>query len=106
MLNNQASESKHASLVVIDGTIGVKGNAEFKVHIENRLRVEISGVGVGNVIAIEARITNSSLWTSLASFTGLTGGLVDISTYDFIRFNVTTASGTGTCISSGFISMF
>jgi hypothetical protein len=105
MLNNQGSESKHAGIVDLNATTGVKGE-EYKVFIENRVRFQCEGVGGTNVVACEGRIRGASLWTSLATCTGSASAVADCSTYDFIRFNVTTADGSGKCISSGFISMF
>ena len=107
MLNSQGAESKHAGIVALDGTVGVKGSV-YKVPIEGRVRFQCEGasVGVGNVVACEGSIVGSSLWTSLVTATGSTSAVADTSTYDLIRFNVTTASGTGNIISSGFIAMF
>ena len=107
MLNNQGSSSKFAATVALTNSTGVKGN-EFEVFIENRLRFQCEGasVGGGNIVACEGRIRNSTLWTSLATCTGVASATADISTYDYIRFNVTTASGAGNIIASGFISMF
>lgn len=105
MLNNQGSEAKHAGIVVLDNTLGVKG-PEFAVYIENRVRFQCEGVGVASVVACEGRIRGASTWVSLATATSTASAVADVSTYDFIRFNVTTIGGSGTCISSGFISMF
>jgi hypothetical protein len=105
MLNNKGTDSKHCSITDLNGTAGVK-TVEFPVFIEGRVRFQCEGVAVGNVIACEGRIRGATLWTSLATATGLASAVADTSTYDYIRFNVTTASGTGKCISSGFIAMF
>ena len=105
MLNNKGTESKHCSITALDGTVGVK-TMEFPVFIESRVRFQCEGVAVGNVIACEGKIRGASTWVSLATATGVASAVADTSTYDYIRFNVTTASGTGKCISSGFIAMF
>lgn len=107
MLNNQGSSSKFSAIVALPGTVGVKGD-EFEVFIENRVRFQSEGSSVGgsNVVACEGKIRGSSTWTSLATATGSASAVADVSTYDYIRFNVTTANGTGNIIASGFISMF
>jgi hypothetical protein len=106
MINNQGSESKHNATIALDGATGVK-SSEFPVFVESRVRFQCEGVGGTNVVACEGRIKGATLWTSLATCTGLASAVADVSTYDYIRFNVTTSDGSGGyCISSGFIAMF
>ncbi len=107
MLNNQGSGSKFGTTITLPGTTGIKGD-EYEVFIENKIRFQAEGasVGGGNIVACEGKIRGSSTWTSLGTVTGTASAVVDISTYDYIRFNVTTASGTGSIIASGFICMF
>jgi hypothetical protein len=105
MLNNQGSGSKHGSTITLDGTTGIKGS-EYEVFIESRVRFEALGVGGTNTVICQGRIRGSTLYTTLATATGLVSAVADVSTYDYIRFSVGVASGSGTIISSGFISMF
>ncbi len=74
--------------------------------MEMKARIEVNGVGVGNVVSVEAHILNSPVWNVLTTITGVsTGVVVDISVYDEIRFNVTTysASGEPQIIVAGFL---
>ncbi len=83
---------------------GVIGTYDALMEVE--MRIEVSGVGGGNVVSVEARISNSPIWDVLTTITGTSTGVTeDISTYDQVRFNVTTysASGTPQIIVSGFL---
>lgn len=106
MLNTSGTTAKHNTKVPLSNTItGIKGNLRFPVHIETKLRSIISGVGVTNVVLIQGTIEGSDDWTTITTVTGLSTGVVsDISTYDYIRYNVTVADGDGELISSAFLS--
>lgn len=86
-------------LPINTGTLRSNGLPDdyFSVHVETKVRVEFTGT---SVVIVEASITGSSIWTTLT----VTSGVVDVSTYDYIRFRVTTAGTPGTVIASGFIS--
>lgn len=103
MINSQGTFSKHASIVPLDGVSGVNG-PEFGVSSEVKVNVEISGVGGTNVILVQGRIQNSSTWTTLSTITGAVSAIVDTSSVDFIRFNNSVVNGTGSIVSSGFIT--
>lgn len=103
MINNQGTFSKHASIVPLNGALGVTG-PEFSVSSEVKVNVEISGVGGTNVVLVEGRIQNSSVWKTLSTITGAASAIVDTSSVDFIRFNNTVVDGLGTIVSSGFIT--
>jgi len=103
MLNSAGTEQKYNITVILDGTTGVKGAADGEpCFAETQLRVEPIGVGGPNSLLVQARIRNSSTWTTIATIAGTTSTVVDISTYDFVRYNVATASGTGEVIAAGF----
>lgn len=103
MINSQGTFSKHASIVSLNGVSGVIG-PEFGVSSEVKVNVEISGVGGTNVVLVQGRIQNSSTWTTLSTITGAVSAIVDTSSVDFIRFNNSVVNGTGTIVSSGFIT--
>jgi hypothetical protein len=104
MLNNQSAEAKFNCTVILDGTTGVKGLLEYGVFVESQARVDVIGVGGSNVLSVQARIRNTETWVSIKTITGAISDTVDISTYDYIRFNVTTANGIGSANASGFIT--
>jgi hypothetical protein len=104
MINSQGTFSKHGCVVVFDGIVGVKGASAYSVYAEVKVNVQISGVGPSNVVAIEGRIENSTVWRSLGTIIGANSAVIDTSSVDYIRFNVTTADSTGSLISSGFIT--
>jgi len=103
MLNNQGSESKYNVTIPLDGVAGIKNGSGLSCHAETQLRIEIVGVNPSNTIDIEGRIRNSPNWYVITTATGAITGTVDISTYDFIRYNVTTPDGSGVIYASGFI---
>jgi len=89
----------------LDGTTGVKGSATgYTVYGEINLRVAPQSVGGTNVIDIEGRLETEGSFVVIASITGTTADNVDISSFDYIRFNVTTADSTGEVIASGFFN--
>jgi len=106
MLNNAGSKAKHNCLLTLtNASTGVKGQDKFPVHIETKLRTIVKDVGVGNVVLIQGAIEGSEDWTTITTITGPSTGVVsDISTYDYVRYNVTTASGNGSLVSSAFLS--
>lgn len=104
MLNNTATEAKYNITVVFDGTAGVKGGVDGQsCFAETIMRLEIVGVGPANVISIQGKIRNSFNWYEITTATGAITGTIDISTYDFIRYVVTTADGVGELYASGYL---
>ena len=103
MINSQGTFSKHSSIVSLDGALGLVG-PEFSVSSEVKVSVEISGVGGTNVVLVQGRIQNSSVWTTLSTITGAVSTIVDTSSVDFIRFNNSVVDGIGSIVSSGFIT--
>ena len=100
LLNNTATEAKYNTTINILGVTGIAGSLTgLTCHAETSLRFEIIGVGPSNTIDIEGRIRNSPNWYALATATGSVTGTIDISTYDYIRYNVTNADGTGVLLS-------
>ena len=104
MINNKGAEAKYNISMVLDGTTGQKNGLNGQsCHVETVLRFEVTGVGVTNTIDVEVRLRNSPNWYVIATIPGAVSGTLDISTYDFIRFNVTTADGAGTMYASGYV---
>ena len=107
MINSSGSVAKFNRILNNPGTVGVLNTGTlrsdgqpddfFAVHAETRVRLELTG---SSTVVVEARIMNSSVWTTLT----VTSGLVDVSTYDYIRFRVSVAGTAGTVIASGFLS--
>jgi hypothetical protein len=73
-----------------------------KVFEEEVIRVIISGVGLTNVINLEVKLLDQTSWTVLEVLTGEVNKVIDISTWDQVRFNVTVLDGTGRLEVSGF----
>lgn len=103
-MNNQGADQKFNCVLDIPAATGVlatpTGQTDFPVFIESRVRVETSGTP--GTLIVEGRIQKSSNWTTIP----LTSGVGDISTFDYIRFNVTVAGTGGQLIASGFLSFF
>jgi hypothetical protein len=105
MANKQTHLQKFHKIIALDGNTGVKGESVgYLIYGETTLRVTPVSVGGSNVIDIEGRLEGETTWTTAGSVTGTTSGTMDISTYDYIRFNVTTSDGTGEVIVSGFFN--
>lgn len=105
MLNNQGASQKHNCKITIPASTGVKGQDKFPVHIETKLRTIVKSVGGGCTILVQGTIEGSDDWTTITTIVGPSTGVVsDISTYDYVRYNVSVAGGTGELISSGFLS--
>lgn len=105
MANKQTHAQKFHIKVTLDAGTGVKGETNgYRIYGETTLRVTPTGVGGTNVIDVEGRLESETTWTTAGSITGTTSGTVDISTYDYIRFNTTTADSTGEVIVSGFFN--
>lgn len=103
MINSSGTESKYGLLINLDGTTGIKDLPEGRsCFAETQMRVEIVGVGLTNVTFIQGRIHNSTSWDEIATITGQFNGVMDISTYDYIRYIILVADGIGEIISSGF----
>ena len=104
MINSTGTFSKHSSALILDGLLGVKGPDEFPVFSEVKLNVEVLLVGIANELTVQGRLQTSAIWRDLGVVIGPTTGIIDISSYDYIRFNVTTNDGVGVMSSSGFIT--
>ena len=104
MINNEGTGAKHGTIISPNGTTGVKGTSEYEIFAETRLRVETTGFGGTNILSIEARIRNSDNWNALSTLGSNTAKTIDISVYDYLRYNITTADGLGQIVSSGFIT--
>lgn len=103
MFNNSGTEAKHNITLPLNGSSGIKGSVDgSECYAETQVRVEIFGVGSTNVTYIQGRIRNSVNWYEIATITGGSNAVYDISTYDFIRYIVLVADGVGTLVSSGF----
>jgi len=104
LLNNRGVEAKYNVTFTLNGSTGiVDGYDGTSCAVETILRFEVVDVGPGNIIDVQARIRSSKNWYSIATITGAVTGTLDVSTYDFIRYVVTTASGTGYISASGYI---
>jgi hypothetical protein len=103
MFNNQGTEAKYNITVPLDGTAGVKGELDgLPVYAETSIRVEIFDVGPTNVTYIQGRLRNSPNWHEIATVTGESNAVYDVSTYDFVRYVILVADGVGTIVSAGF----
>lgn len=102
MLNSSGTESKHCASIALTGATGVIGSEEFPIFAETKLRVQLVSVGATNALQVQGRIKTSSVWTTLKTIVGATEDIIDISTYDFVRYSVSVADGTGMMYSSGF----
>lgn len=103
MFNNSGTEAKHGITLSLDGTAGVKGSSDgTECYAETQLRVDIFDVGPTNVVYIQGKIRNSPNWYEVATITGESNSVYDISSYDSVRYIVLIADGVGTLISSGF----
>lgn len=104
MLNNRGTEAKYNVSIVLDGATGIKGgDAGLSCFAETKLRFEVINVGGTSAIDVEGRLRNSPNWYIIATIPGAITGTLDISTYDYIRYRVTTASGNGLLVASGYI---
>lgn len=104
MINSQGTESKYGLKISIPNSTGIIGSTDGEsVFAETKIRLEIIDVGPTFVLDVEGQVKNSPNWYVITSITGAVTGTLDISTYDRIRYRVTTADGTGTLLSSGFI---
>jgi len=109
MANKQTHDQKFHRKYTLDGSTGVLGdqnsvNNGYNVYGETTLRVVPKSVGPTNVIDIQAKLESDADFTVIGTVTGTTADTFDISTYDYIQFNVTTADGTGEVIASGFFN--
>ena len=104
LLNNTATESKYNVTIPITAGIGVKGDVTgLPCFAETQVRMEITGVGPLCQIDIQGKIRNSKNWYSITTATGAILGTIDISTYDYIRYVVLVADGTGELNASGYM---
>lgn len=84
---------------------GVIGLDPYLIGLESQVKVVVEGVGVGNVISVQARILAQASFVTIGTITGANAGIsYQTDTYDEIRFNCTTysASGTPKLVVSGF----
>lgn len=73
---------------------GVIGQDEYKVEGENKLRVVTDFTSSG-VLTVQGRINQDDSWTSLGTLaSGGDNQEIEIATYDYVRFNFTTPSGS------------
>ena len=86
-------------------TTGVVGDAEYDIKGENNLRA-VSTFASSGTLTVQGRIEGSDTWDDLGTLaSGGDSDTFDISTYDFVRFNFTVASGSsGEIAASGFFS--
>ena len=103
MINSKGTESKYTVKIPIFGAGIVGDELGAPCHAETQIRYEVVGVGSTNQLVVEGRISNSPNWYSIYTIIGATTGVVDISTYDHLRYNVTVSDGTGGIYSSGFM---
>ena len=103
-INNKATEAKYNVNIPITAGNGVKGNIDgVSCFVETKMRIEVVGVGPTCTIDIEGKVRGSPNWYVITTSTGAITGTIDISTYDFIRYNVTNQDGTGFLYASGFV---
>lgn len=104
MLNNQGAESKYSANLQITGSIGAIGTEDgMACHAETQIKVEVSDVGVLNVILVRGKIRGSTKWTVITSITGIATAVIDVSLYDYVSYYNSVSSGTGSIVASGFI---
>lgn len=75
-------------------TVSLSCEKEIYISTETVLRAITENVGPTNEIEIQARILNQSTWQTIETLTGNENKLIDISTWDQIRYNVTTLDNT------------
>lgn len=73
--------------------LGILGLDQYRIQAESVLRVVISGAGAANVVSIEGKI-GTAPFEPVTTFTGNDSDLVDIHTYDFVKFECTTYDGS------------
>lgn len=104
MLNNTGTEAKYNVTVLLNGSLGPAGGVNGQsCFAETKLRFEVNGVGPLSQIEVQGKLRNSANWYDIATIPGAVTGTLDISTYDFIRYYVLVADGTGTLTASGYI---
>lgn len=78
------------------GIQSADGLSVFYVSGESKLRVVVENAGGGNVIQVQAKINLEASWEVIDTLTGPGSYSVNVSTYDYVRFNVSTYSASGT----------
>lgn len=82
---------------------GIVGEDPFTLNGESELRIVVKGVGLSNVLKVQAKLSNDTDYIDIATITSTTNQVIDIATYDDVRFNVITYGGSqGELIVSGF----
>jgi hypothetical protein len=103
MFSNERSDLKYNVSFTANGLTGHQGDVNgVSCFAETQIRVELAGFGVTSAIEVQVRLRSSSLWTTLGVLLANSGTTLDVSTYDYIRYVVTTVDGIGTVIASGF----
>ena len=104
MINSAGTESKYGLKLTIPNSTGVVGSSDGEsVFAETKVRLEVLNVGPTFTMDVEGQVKNSPNWYPITTITGAITGTLDISTYDRIRYNVTTSDGVGVLVSSGFM---
>lgn len=99
-------QTKMGTDLQVPASTGVVGLVDgYQVYGESKMRAVLTGVGGTCGIDIEGKIRGQDTWVVLDSFVG-PGSIsdTDIGTWDFVRFNITTADGTGKLVVSAFFS--
>jgi hypothetical protein len=104
LINSAGTESKYGLKIDIPNSTGIIGSINGEsIFAETKIRLEVINVGPTFVMDVEGQVKNSPNWYVITTVTGAITGTLDISTYDRVRYNVITADGIGTLLSSGFI---
>lgn len=72
-----------------------QGSKEFDVSVEDKLRIVVEGAAGGNVVVVKAKINLESAYENIKTLTGPGSYTVNVSTYDKVKFDVTTYSNSG-----------
>ena len=75
-----------------------------EVEAESSIRTVIENVGPGNVVEVQAKLKKEGNWNTISTITGESEAASNVSTYDLVRFMVTSyeANGRPKIIVSGF----
>ena len=85
---------------------GIVGPNPYTLDGEGRLRVSVTGSGVGNAVEIQAKLFNETSFTVLETLSGDDSIVVNVSTWDQIRINISSYGGSPTdVIVSGFYTL-
>ena len=85
---------------ILGGDDGAEG---YKVRGETQIRVSTTSLAPANVVEVQVKLLNEDTWTALGTINGNTSTTFDITTWDQIRFDCSTYSGSaGTLAVSAF----